>query len=377
MKYNSKILIFCYVRQLIATCLFLCSVSAAHANPQQQYYISQALGRYFQLPIDARTLSVSSGDGLLCRGSVCNYLNPAGLGFSRRNELGITISDRSIGGDDFTNADQIEQSEGSGYIVGAFPLGDSEHSSPEYGSLGLGFSRYQGDTDDPINSTPDGHRRTFAYGYAPTEQFSLGYSFTFFDDQLKSDLADIHSHSRFLHLFGLQTELGNGYSLGGVFQLGIGQSDTEDFVFRSDGLSKLRQYTYSLSLKKTWERTNLSIFSDFTDLHSRGNLDQASSAVVIGGSEQGQIFNFSLGSETRVIDQLYARFGSRVFSGHYKFLRPDLMNLSGNLNGYGFSTGMGYDFDIDCNNLKVDYGVEYLTVARGEWQHILSLAFLF
>jgi hypothetical protein len=122
------------------TLLIILSIQThAFASPQTEYYIAQALERYFQLPVDARTLSVSGADALLCRGSVCNYLNPAGLGLSRSSEIGLTFSDRSIGGDDFTNADQIEQSEGRGYIAGAFPLGDSKTPCQNTVLSDLGF----------------------------------------------------------------------------------------------------------------------------------------------------------------------------------------------------------------------------------------------
>lgn len=361
---------------IVLLALLLTSRPAA-ASPRSDFYITQALERYFQLPVDAKNLSTAGAAGLLCRGSVCNYLNPAGLGFTEKYEIGATLADRSIGGNDFINAERIEQSEGRGYLAAAIPLGDSVDNAPRYGTFGIGYSRYHGDTDDQISTTPDGHRRTFAYGLSPVKNLALGYSFTFYDDQLKSDLADLHSHARFLHLFGLQADLGEGYELGAQLHLGIGQSDTEDFRFKSDGLSRPKQYTSSVALKKNWERFNLAFAGDYTDLRSRGNLDQVSAPVVIGGTENGYLFNLRSGAEAEVFEDFFARLGYRYFSGHYGFDRENLRELSGRLRGSGFSTGIGYAFHFCEQTVRADYGVEYLNVARKDWQHMLTLAWQF
>ncbi len=344
------------------------------AAPRNDFYISQAMERYFSLPQDARTISNGGSDALLCRGSICNFNNPAGLGFTPRTSLGLTAASRSLTGEDFTSPDEIEQVEDRGYLATAIPFGEVEREIPRYGTLGLALSRYHGDTNDPINSTPDGSRRTVAYGFAPAENISIGYSFTFYDDQLRTDLADLHSHARFLHLFGLQADLGDGFSFGGLFQLGIGQSDTEDFNLQPDGLSHIKQYTSAISVKKSWDGANLSLGADYSDFRSEGNLLSVSEGVVIGGDENGSLYNLRLGGEAEVYDSLFFRAGARFFAGTYNFLRPDIHDLSGDMHGGGFSSGLGYAFDIAEYVAKIDYGVEYLTSGRGGWQHVLTFA---
>lgn len=357
--------------------LMFFSLSPASASPKSDYYTVQALGRYFELPIDARTLAMGGSDALLCRGSVCNYLNPAGLGFTSKNEISVSLADRNLAGRDFLSTEDIEQSEGRGYVAVAVPLSQGAVGAPGNGTLGVAFSRYHGNTDDPISTTPDGHRRTLAYGLALDDAIAIGYSFTFYDDQLKSDLADLHSHARFLHLFGLQADLGEGFSLGGQFHLGIGQSDTEDFQFMSDGLSHLRQYTSALSLKKDWGRISFALAADYTHLHSEGNLDQVSLPVVVGSDEEGHLFNLRSGVEGQLFEDFFARIGYRYFSGHYRFDRPDLDELSGPLRGSGFSTGIGYALKICEQIIKLDYGAEYVNIARDDWQHIVTLGVQF
>ena len=365
---------------LICTLVFLLlsvfNIFSALAESKKDFYIRQSIDRYFELNQDAMSLSLGGSSALQCQSSSCIYLNPAGLGFEK--DMSITLSGGTIrrDGDDFVSDEPIEQFQDDGFLTLALPIEDCDTDSP-LGTAAIGFSRYQGDTDDSINTRPDGHRRSIGYGIALNDTYALGYAFTFYDDQLQSDLADLHSHARLLHSFGAQIKLPDGLSLGALFKLGIGQSDTEDFQFESNGLSHLRQYSSALGLSKQWSLLRVFFALDYNDYNSEGNLDEVSSPVVIGSDEEGHVWNFRLGTETQILENLFFRAGFRFEEGRYEFDRSDLKDLSGNLNQTGFSTGIGYAFFMSSKSSSkahIDYGVEYLDTSRGNIQHLLTFS---
>lgn len=349
------------------------------ASPRSEFYVNQALARYFSMPTDARALSMAGSETLFCRSSFCNYSNPAGLGLAQSNQIELSASNESVTGIGHLSDDAIEQVQDEAFIAGLIPLGRTHEpgTGNKYGVLGLGLSRYRGETNDAINSTPDGHRRTLSYGLAVGQQTALGYSLNFIDDQLRSDLADLHSHARFSHLFGLQTTPAENWQLGAVFQLGIGQSDTEDFGFRSNGLTHIKQYTPSIGVKRIFEDFFISASFDRTILRSRGNLNGYRRMVVIGGDEKGAVSNFRLGTEITAFKGFFIRAGYQYVYGNYQFLRSDLSDLSGNLRGSAIGAGLAADLGYILDGALLEYGAQYQGFGRGDWLHTVSLSYIF
>ncbi len=374
MEINSLSLIK-YLQTTLVSLVIFGSQSAA--SPLSEFYINQALERYFVLPQDAETLSLAGSTELTCKNSTCLYLNPAGLGQLAHSEFSATLGFSIIDGEYFPTEEGLEQSEYHGNGILAFPLGSTKNGRPRYGSLALGFSRYDGHTDDVIHTTPDGHRRSLAYGYSPFENLSLGYSFTFYDDQLRSEFADLHSHSRLLHNWGIQLRPSDDLEIGTSFKLGIGQSDTEDFRFDSNGLSHIREYSGALGIKKTMDPLIIALSFDYTRVQSKGNLNEVAIPVVIGGTEQGNIYNIRFGSSYNINDNFLIRAGIRWQNiESYNFERPDLEGLNGDVRGLGWSTGLGYIFNGKKNpqmRIALDYGFEYLDIGKGSWQHLITL----
>lgn len=325
---------------------------------------------------------MGGSSALSCDDSSCIYLNPAGLGDLPQNELSLALSAGRVSGEDFLTTESIEQSEQRGYGVIAVPFGVSENSRPEYGTLALGYSRYIGNTDDSINTTPDGHRRSIAYGWSPLETLSIGYAFHFYDDQLHSDVADLHSHSRLLHVFGAQARLREDVWFGAEFRLGIGQSDTEDFKLGSNGLSHLREQTVVLNLTRQFEEVMAAIAVDYSHLKSRGNLSERSPGVIVGGEEEGYVFNMRVGAEVEPLQHLLARAGFRWYQVvEYEFEQEGLEELTGSVTAPYWSVGLGYllklDNETSPTTLGLDYGLEYTPLGPGDWRHLANFALRF
>lgn len=354
---------------------------SARALPNKEFYINQALERYFVLPMDARSTSMVGSSLLNCADSNCIFLNPAGLGLLKTQEVSLSFGSKEATGNEFIIDEKINQFENLGHGVLALPFRSDNQGDSSYGTAALAYSRYQGDTDDSVNTTPDGHRRSLAYGISLNKQSSIGYSFTFYDDQLRNDLADLHSHSRFLHVFGAQFNPTKYFQLGAVFKLGIGQSDTEDFEIESNGLSHLRYYSGLIGATKHWSpRASTSLSTDISSYRSEGNLEQSDSLVVIGSDEEGHIFNIRLGIEYQLLERFFIRGGARYEATEYEFKREDLRQLSGNVEGARLSFGLGYNFKFNSKYIsecRIDYGFEYLDSSYGDWTHVVTASLPF
>lgn len=353
----------------------------AKAAPLRDFYIQQALDRYFPLPSDARSLALGGSSDTSCSGSICTYLNPSGLGKQDSFEISISASSQRINGNEFVTHESFEQTENRGYILLATPLGEINNKLPEYGTLSFGYSRYKGETNDTISSTPDGHTRTLAYGYNANPELNLGYTFTFYDDQLNSKLADLHSHARILHLFGIQFALSDDTILGSTFKLGAGQSDTEDYVRGSNGLSKPREYSSTIGISKKYEYFRPSLSINYGHIESSGNLEEVSPQVVIGSSESGDFYAIRSGLEYLLSENFTIRCGLRWSEIlNYDFNRSDLSQLNGSVHGIGWSAGAGYNLSKNSDgetSSRIDYGIDYLTSADGQWEHRLSITLPF
>lgn len=364
-------------RILAAFALSLCvAADESWAAPVDEFYIKQALDRYYALPRDARTLALGDTSTSTCRTGECVYLNPAGLGRLTRYELVGAIGQGRTEGEEFLEEESIEQYEDNGYFAAAIPLGEDRERGPQYGNIALGYSRYQGDTDDSINTIPDGHRRTVSYGIAVDPDASIGYSFTFYDDQLHSDVADLHSHSRVLHILGVQYDVTEKTTIGAMFRLGTGQSDTEDYTLKSDGLSRPRELggVIGLESRVTEEFTSL-ISLRYQHFRSKGNLAAATEPVVIGSDEEGTAYSGGIGGEYNPVQSASVRFGFYYEAVDYEFSRTDLTSLSGNANGPHWSAGLGYVFkDVFglAHELRLDYGFAYSPIGDDSWEHLLS-----
>ena len=277
---------------------------------------------------------------------------------------------------DVVTENNIDQSEGSGFAILAVPLGSTPDSSPRFGTLALAFSRYQGETNDIVKTTPDGHRRTVSYGITLENETSVGYSFTFYDDQLQSQLADLHSHARLLHVFGMKTPLDAITTLGATFEYGLGQSDTEDYRLGSDGLSHLKQYTGTVSVERQLGNVGDLFAFDVTRVSSEGNLTSVSAPVVVGGNEDGVLFNARAGIDAEVAERFFIRGGTRLYHTRYDFDRENLRSLSGTISGFGVSAGIDYTFPYSTDSplrWNLSYGAEYLNVSDGASKQLTSL----
>ncbi|MBN8551005.1 MAG: hypothetical protein J0M12_16950, partial [Deltaproteobacteria bacterium] len=158
-----------FIRFLLLAAITICGISTPlFADAKSDFYIQQAMERYFTVPEDARSLATAGAASQLCEGAACIYMNAAGLGFMRTREVVGNLGFRDTRGNEFLQEGEITQSEWSGFVSGAYPI-----KSGRYGTFSAAYSRFNGETNDSISSNPDGHNRTLGYGLAVSDSLAF------------------------------------------------------------------------------------------------------------------------------------------------------------------------------------------------------------
>ncbi len=338
------------------------------ADSLDDFYIQQVLDRYYTSSTDVKALSLARASVPVCDVAACVSNNPAGLAWMKENQLYADVGASSLRGYDQTTGQPASQDTTLGNGMLGIPLGYTESGAPAYGTLGFGYARYQGSTNDSVGTIPDGHRRTVGYGYAISPSIALGYSFTFYDDQLNTRQADHHSHARFLHIFGFQHRVSDEFEWGGTFQLGVGQADAEDYILGSDGLARPREYLYQLGGRYGTSLGDLYLTGRFRHVEAESNFEEVSEGVFTGGEEEGSEGEISLGLELDPLGFLTPRFGARYRYVDYTFHRENTRDLSGSINELAGSIGASIALPAFWTSLeapRIDIGADFGDFARG------------
>lgn len=338
------------------------------ADSLDDFYIQQVLDRYYTSSTDVKALSLAKASVPVCDGAACLSNNPAGLAWMRESQVYADIGASSLKGYDQTTGQPASQNTTLGNGMIGIPLGGTQTGAPSYGTIGLGYARYQGGTNDLVGTIPDGHRRSIGYGYAISPSIALGYSLTFYDDQLNTRQADHHSHARFLHIFGLQHRASDEFQWGATFQLGIGQADTEDYILGSDGLARPREYFFQLGGRYDTSLGDWYMTGRFRYVESESNFEEVSDEVFTGGEEEGSEGELSLGFELDPIGIITPRLGARYRYVDYTFHRENTRDLSGSINELAGAIGASIGLPRFWKSLeapRIDIGAEFGDFARG------------
>ena len=362
---------------LVAVLLWL--PASCLAEVDNTFYIQQSIARFFNLPQSARGLALAGTETPLSLGSASVFGNPAGLGFMKFNQVSGSIGFDSHTGSELFGEREIEENSPSGYLLAAFPLIKPAQGYSNAGTVGFGYSRYNGSTNDSINSVNDGHTRTGAYGLAISDKVSLGYGFTFYDDQLRSDLADYHSHSRFRHGFGSEYRVSPNLNLGLLLVYGLGQSDFEEFSVMSNGLTHQKQLSGNLGATYQIDRTLFAASLSFDHYSAKGNLDElpvVSNLIVVGDDEDGSAYGLHLGVEHSIAASWLIRGGYQFQNIYgYEYQKSNVQTQSSGVQFSAFSAGIGYTakhLSETFPQISLDYGLQYRNAGNGEWEHMLS-----
>jgi hypothetical protein len=375
------------LRPLALVFAFLCFAPAAlapaaFADSSTELYFQQVIERYFEHPQSARTFGMGGSTVVTSTDSSSVFGNPAGIGLMPGGELSGSYSYNTIGGDEFPTGREVSQKGSMGSALLAVPIMPTTDGLPEWGNFGLAWDSY--DTkwhDDTFDTDSERTQVTAAYAYALSDKLSLGYSFGWTDDHFQSkDIFNYPMGDGFRHTFGSVYKVDNDLTLGSslffgygthhaLFGPGIkGNSDTSEFGFDLGGTYKIDQ-------------TLLALAADYRHLGTDGEIQSSIPANVVGGDENGNLFDIRLGVEQQFTDWFYARAGYRYAGlASYKYSRIELNGLNGSAYYNAWSLGAGFVIPLSSQyfkSVKIDYGVEYRATSSNDWQHLVTLSLPF
>ena len=347
------------------------------ADGRRDFYSQLAQQRYYDQPQNARTFGMGGSSVVTSSDSSSTVGNPAGLGMMKDGEASVTYGRNTVSGNEHPSYGDSEQTEDSGQALMALPLGPTSDGLPWYGNIGLGWSGYDSDVDDSINTKTDGYRVNLAYGKALSETFSIGYGLTYVNDTIEADNFDFSGDNKFRHTLGIQNKASDTLTLGAIAFIGHGDQDMRVLSTGQTESSDMNEFGFELGAgMQVATGTLVSFAAGYSDYDADGSLVGGPDTAVFGGDEKGHTFNIRLGMEQAVSDSLKLRAGYR-YAGvtEYDFERADLESIRGSAKYNAFSAGVGTMIDIDgtyVQAIKLDYGVEYRALADGDWQHVVT-----
>ena len=125
------------------------------------------------------------------------------------------------------------------------------------------------------------------------------------------------------------------------------------------------------------EDTALFFGVDYRHLSADGAEFSSIQPNLVGGNENGNVFDVRVGLEHEAFENLHLRGGYR-FAGlaSYNYNRVELNELNGSAYYHAIALGAGYEFPVESQYIRaviLDYGVEYRAVGNNDWQHVVTL----
>jgi long-subunit fatty acid transport protein len=331
--------------------------SVARADGVQDFYVQLAHQRFYANPQSARSWGMGGSINSVSHDSSNVLQNPAGLGWMEDAEVSAAYGYETITGNDRDTFADIEQEFDSGYAVGAFPIVPTLDGLPEYGTFGLGWSGFDSDVDDSLNTETDGYRLHFAYGVAVNPYWSVGYSLSYNDQTQENDVSRIEGDDGYRHTMGVQYKHSDVWTFGS--SLFIAQGDptvsvgnlSSDIDQDSIGFDVGAAYLYQ-------QGTLVGMQIDYVSYDAEGDIGGVSL------NEDGDAMGVRLGVEQDLNEWSKGRLGYRYQSNfEYDFDRDEAASGTAKFNAISFGAGVFWD------HLRLDYGAEYRWIADGDWSH--------
>lgn len=369
-------------RGLLLLCLLAASIGTKNARAENvsDLYFQEVIERYFEYPQNARTFGMAGSSVVTSTDSSAVVGNPAGLGMMQDGEISATYGYNRISGDEFPTGVGVEQRSSAGSGMFAVPVGPNVNDLPRYGNFGAAWTYNTSKWDDDSFGTEAERTQVVAaYAYPLSRTLSLGYSLGWTDDRFQSNaIFDYPMGNGFRHTVGALWKADRDLTVGATLVAGHGthhalfgpgiKGDSRTLEFGADlGVS------YQLSTPWT-----LALQAGYRHLGTDGDVVASIPANVVGGDENGNIFDAHAGVEYAVDNTWKLRGGYR-FAGlsRYNYNRVELNDLNGSAYYSAFTAGAGYVYPLNSpyvRSLNLDYGVEYRLVGDNDWQHVVTLS---
>lgn len=367
----------------MSLCALMGSETAFADRKAHDFYFQENQQRFILPAFDARMMSMGGSTMLTTRNSLATSTNPGALGLMRYGDISTSYSYNEITGNRYPDGGKLKDKQNIGQVFGATPINPTGDGLPESGNFGLGWWGRSGDwAYDPDNTETGTYQVVGAYGKSIGTDTALGYGLTYQNDNVESDTHNYDSSESFLHTIGFQHLWDDEVTIGGTIFVGHGKHKLEHLAhLRQDQDVSQLSAGGAVGLEYSVRTTSVAMGLDYTFARNNGTDDPNANDLdsVWGGDSIGRWMNVRVGIEEQALDWLALRLGYRYASNFdWDYDRADLAELSGSAkySAYGGGVGARYTFDEDSffKAVHLDYGVEYRDVARGDWQHIVSLS---
>lgn len=367
----------------MSLCATMISGTAFADRKAHEFYFQENQQRFILPAFDARMMGMGGSTMLTTRNSLATSTNPGGLGLMKYGDMSATYSYNEITGNQYPSGQKVKDKQSIGQVFGATPINPTLDDLPQSGNLGLGWMGRDGSwTYDPDNTDVGTYQIVGAYGKSIGHRTALGYGLTYQHDTVDSDTHNYDSSESFLHTVGLQHLYDDELTFGGTVFVGHGKHKLEHLadLRQNQDVSQLSAGA-GVGMEYTVGTTAAALGADYTFARNNGTDDPIANDLnsVWGGDSIGRWMNVRAGIEEQVFDWLALRLGYRYAANfNWDYSRAELADLTGSAkySAYGGGAGVHYVFDKDdfIRALHLDYAVEYRDVARGDWQHMLSLS---
>ncbi len=384
------------VGKLVFWCSFICVLFLAwtpfvSADEVEDWMIESRLDRYYDLPKTARVVGMGGASWVTSNDISSVFGNPAGLGFATGPELGITYSHDEYSGRDSSFAPFIGGNTGGTKAAGN-PIFCNAEGRKNQGGLQLvlpggaggscgvfGFGAWVDDTnfDDCDDTDAQRYRFNAGYGLKLNDCLSLGYSLTYFNDDVEDRYSDYNLDDGFRHDIGLQLRPGPGCTFGLRTFYAHGNPDTDITTLGSD---EGDLDSWGVEFGYSWQVlpcTLLAASVDYQDREYDGIIYAPDQDEIRSFDEEIKGWGFHVGLEQNYRDCLFPRLGYRYQTndydshqvGQYFRGRDDFES-----NYHAVSTGIGWAYN-KC--LTLDYGMEYRFIGDGDLNNTVTARFHF
>jgi hypothetical protein len=341
-------------RSLALALLAVAGVVPASADGVQDYYVQRYKSNGFDLVQNADSFAMAGSTLATMSGSGAVAANPAGLGWMKDAEISLGYAREYVSGNDINTYADVEAVTNSGHVLAVIPVGPYADATPEYGSLGLGWSKHKANGDDSGNLDLDGYRLHLAYGIDLSDDLALGYSISYHYTELFSGgNRELKMNDGLRNSVGLQYKLDQDTLLGVSTAFGFGKYKAE-----TGGNEKFDVHSFNLTTglqQKLSDSLTGAVGVDYTNYSSEFAPDAYQ-------------WNFRTGVE-QDYGMLQVRAGYRYAA---LFARDSFLEgLTSNAKFNAVSFGLGVKLD---SGIHFDYASEYRHVGDGDWTHMVSAA---
>jgi opacity protein-like surface antigen len=347
---------------------------ATWADDVEDFFIQHNLKRYFDFPQDARTLALGGSNVATSADLSSVFGNPAGLGWIDACGLSLTYTQDEISGDEYLYPQGYSGFSG---VEEDFDIGTARLVLPIRfgGTLGLGWSGWDSDVSDSKGTDTEKQIFQAGYGLKLNPCMSLGYSFSYYEDEVDTNCYDYEMDAGYRHTFGLQCRPNSCMTMGLSGFFAYGDAEMDQLVIGSQNGDRT---SWGLELGNSWqicERTLFTTSIDYTEYDLEADVVNHNLQLFQNADEGGEAWGYHAGVEQRCCNWMVARAGYHYIDNEYDFNDGGVVSsLDEDADYHAVSTGLGFDVR---KNLTLDYGFQYRFIGDGDMTNTVTATFHF